>query len=71
MDPNVGVAVFTAIELVTLVLWLVLAGVPVGTHYAAIVLLAAGLFAEHVVSFNVGTGQPFFRFPLQRAGGSS
>jgi len=66
-NPNVGVVIFTAIELVTLVVWLVLAGVPLSitpAHVAAVAVLGVGLFFEHFVSYNVGTGQPPLTFPL-------
>ena len=69
MNPNVGVVVFTVIEVVTLVVWLILAGLPFDpspAHIAAVLALAIGIFFEHFVSYNVGTGQSFFRFPLQR-----
>jgi len=71
MNPNVGVLVFTVIELVTLVAWLVLAGVPLTVtpeHVAAVAVLGVGLFFEHFVSLNVGLGNPLFQFPIVRKG---
>lgn len=55
-----GVIIFTAVEVVTLVLWLVLAGVPLNGKLIAIVVLTAGLFIEHYISVNVGHGRPPF-----------
>ena len=55
-----GVVLFTLIELVTLVAWLILAGVPFTGKYIAVVVLAAGLLAEHYASVNVGRGKPPF-----------
>ena len=55
-----GLILFTAIELVTLVAWLVLAGIPFNGKVAAVVVLAVGLFAEHYVSIQVGAGRPPF-----------
>ena len=56
----IGVIIFTVIEIVTLVVWLILAGVPFRGGFAAIVVLAVGLFVEHYVSVNVGSGRPPF-----------
>lgn len=64
MNPNVGVIVFTVIEVLTMVGWLVLA--LAGYFVASVIVLSVGLFFEHFVSYNVGTGQPFFRFPVRR-----
>lgn len=64
MGPNLGVLIFTIIEVVTMAGWLALQ--LAGNTVVAIVVLAGGLFFEHFVSYNVGTGQPFFRFPLRR-----
>ena len=55
-----GVIIFTVIEIITLVAWLILAGVPFNGGYLAVVVLAAGLFLEHFVSVNVGAGRPPF-----------
>lgn len=55
-----GVIIFTVVEVVTLVLWLVLAGLPLNGKVAAIVVLTVGLFVEHYVSVNVGNGRPPF-----------
>jgi len=56
----VGTIVFTVVEVVTLVVWLVLAGVPFNGGYIAVAALAIGLFVEHYVSVNVGNGRPPF-----------
>lgn len=59
----VGVIVFTVIELVTLVVWLVFAGLPFGggpREIVAVAILTVGLFLEHYVSVNVGAGRPIF-----------
>lgn len=66
MNPTLGVAIFTGIELVALSLWLVGSGVHISVFGQ--MALAIGLFFEHFVSYNVGTGQPTFRFPLRRPG---
>jgi len=59
-----GLIVFTAVELVTLVAWLILAGVPFKGGYVAVIVLAVGLFLEHYVSVNVGAGRkPFGPLP--------
>lgn len=55
-----GVVLFTLVEVVTLVVWLVLAGVPLTGHYGAVVVLAIGLFLEHYISVNVGRGRSPF-----------
>jgi hypothetical protein len=53
-----GVLLFTLVEIVTLVVWLVLAGIPFNGKYLAVVVLAVGLFIEHYISVNVGAGRP-------------
>jgi hypothetical protein len=57
-----GTILFTAIELVTLVVWGVIlrlgAGLPFRTQVVAVVVLAAGLFVEHAISVQVGRGEP-------------
>lgn len=55
-----GIVIFTVIEVITLVLWLVLAGIPFNGHGLAVIILAIGLFVEHYVSVNVGQGRPPF-----------
>ena len=60
MNALAGVFLFTAIEIVTLVVWLVLAGVPFTGRIGAVLVLAVGLFLEHYVSVNVGRGRPAF-----------
>jgi len=64
LSPNIGVILFTAIEIVTMLAWLAL--VMAGYGVAGFIVLVVGLYAEHVVSYNVGTGQPFFRFPPRK-----
>ena len=59
-----GVLLFTAVEIGTLVAWLILAGLPFKGGYAAVAVLAVGLFAEHYASVNVGAGRtPFGSLP--------
>ena len=55
-----GVILFTVIEIVTLVVWLILAGVAFNGRVIAVAILAVGLFLEHFVSVNVGAGRPPF-----------
>lgn len=55
-----GVILFTVIEVVTLVGWLILAGLPFSGNVLAVLVLTGGLFAEHYVSVNVGHGRPPF-----------
>jgi len=55
-----GVLLFTAIEIVTLVVWLILAGMPFNGGVLAVLVLTVGLFVEHYVSVNVGAGRPPF-----------
>lgn len=55
-----GVIIFTLVEIVTLVLWLIFAGLPVRGGYVAVIVLAIGLFLEHYASVNVGAGRPVF-----------
>ena len=62
-----GVILFTLVEVVALVAWLILAGVPFRGGYAAVVVLSVGLFVEHYVSVNVGAGRPpFGKLPPDR-----
>ncbi len=62
-----GVILFTVIEVVTLVLWLVLAGLPLNGHVLAVLVLFVGLFIEHYISVNVGNGRPpFAKYPPVR-----
>lgn len=59
-----GVLLFTGVEFVALVAWLILAGVPFGNGYLAAGVLAVGLFLEHYISVNVGAGrQPLGPLP--------
>jgi len=59
-----GVIIFTAVEVIGLVVWLVLAGLPFNGKYWAVVALTAFLFVEHYVSVNVGNGRrPFGPLP--------
>jgi len=55
-----GIIIFTVIEVVGLVLWLILAGLPFNGKVLAVIVLAAFLFVEHYVSVNVGAGRPPF-----------
>jgi hypothetical protein len=55
-----GVIIFTVVEVITLVLWLILAGIPFSGKYLAVIVLAVGLFVEHYVSLNVGHDRPPF-----------
>ena len=61
-----GIIIFTAIELVVLVAWGLLLdlgrGLPLQTQIGAAVVLAIGLFLEHVVATNVGQNRPLFDF---------
>lgn len=62
-----GVITFTVIEIITLVVWLILAGVQFSGGYAAVAVLSVGLFVEHYVSVNVGSGRsPFGSLPPNR-----
>lgn len=56
----IGVLLFTVVEVVALVAWLILAGLPFRGEVGAVVVLAVGLFVEHYVSVNVGNGRPPF-----------
>jgi len=60
MKAFLGVLLFTAVEIVTLVAWLILAGVPFQGGFAAVAVLSVGLFIEHYTSVNVGNGRPPF-----------
>ena len=57
-----GVLIFTAIELATLIVWGVILnlgkGLPFLTQLIAALILAVGLFLEHLVSVNVGRERP-------------
>jgi len=64
MNINLGVAIFTVIEIITMAVWLAL--VLSGHVVAGTIVLSVGLFIEHVVSVNVGLGHPFFQFPIRR-----
>lgn len=58
-----GVLLFTAIEVVGLVVWLALAGLPFNgsvKEVLAVVALTVFLFGEHYVSVNVGNGRTAF-----------
>jgi hypothetical protein len=53
---------FTVVEVVTLVYWLVLAGVPLTVttpHILAVVVLIVGLFIEHYLSLRAGKYNTF------------
>lgn len=66
----IGVAVFTVIEVLTLSYWF--AGSTPPIHFSVIgkVVLAVGLYVEHLVSvvvgYNVGSGRPWYQYPLMR-----
>lgn len=70
MNALRGVIIFTVIEVVGLVVWLILAGLPFNPSVQsvlAVVVLAAILFVEHYVSVNVGAGRrPFGPLPPNR-----
>lgn len=58
-----GVLLFTAIEVIGLVAWLILAGLPFGgsvKEVFAVAVLTGFLFGEHYVSVNIGNGRPAF-----------
>ncbi len=66
MKPLIGIILFTGIEVVGLVAWLILAGLPFAVsaqHVAAVMVLAAVIGVEHLVAYNVGAGRPFFSIP--------
>jgi len=58
MNTLIGVIIFTVIEVITLVLWLILD--QEGYKYLAVIVLVVGLFIEHYVSVNVGNKRPPF-----------
>lgn len=66
MHPLAGIILFTVIETIGLVVWLILAGLPFDGQIAAVIVLLVFLFFEHLVAFNVGTGRPFFEIPQPR-----
>lgn len=54
-----GIILFTVIEVVTLVLWLIFALKPgIVNQVVAVVILAGGLFLEHLIATNVGRNVP-------------
>jgi hypothetical protein len=55
-----GVLLFTGIEVIGLVVWLILAGMPFNGQLGAVIALTVFLFGEHYVSVNVGHGRPPF-----------
>ena len=57
LNRILGILVFTVVELITLVIWLILAGVPYQGHILAIIVLFIGLFIEHYFSVNVAAGR--------------
>ena len=65
-----GLLLFTVVEVVTLIAWLVQAGVPFNPSaksVSAVVILAVGLFLEHYASVNVGSGRkPFGPLPSDK-----
>ena len=67
MRALVGVILFTLVEIITLVAWLILAGVPFKGGYLAVGVLAIGLFVEHFAAINIGAGRsPFGPLPPDR-----
>ena len=58
MSKLAGTILFTVIEVITLVVWLILARN--GETVLSAAVLAGGLFLEHYVSVNVGAGRPPF-----------
>ena len=58
MSKLAGTILFTVIEVITLVVWLILARN--GETIPSVVVLAVGLFLEHYVSVQVGAGKPWF-----------
>lgn len=62
-----GTIIFTLVEWVFFVVWGVILdlgkGLPFEKQVVAAVVLLVGLFVEHVISVNVGRGDPPFKFP--------
>jgi len=55
-----GLILFTVTEVITLVAWLIIAGLPFNGHVGAVAILIVGLFIEHYFSIQVGAGRPLF-----------
>lgn len=54
-----GILIFTVVEVITLVVWLVLAGLPLNGHISAVVVLFVGIFIEHYISVTVSQKRIF------------
>jgi len=65
-NPNVGVLVFSLIETLGVIVWLLLLRVEVpGNDVLAGVVLFVFYVVEHVVAFNVAKGRDWLQFPLR------
>lgn len=64
INKQAGIVVFTAVEVVTLVVWLAIALVAddVVDSIIAIIVLIGGFTAEHLITFNVIHKRPLFDF---------
>lgn len=64
INSQVGIVVFTAIEVVTLVVWLAIAlsSDDIVGSIIALAVLIAGFTAEHLITFNVIHKRPLFDF---------
>ena len=64
LNKQVGIVVFTAVEVVTLVVWLALAliATDVLISFLAIVVLIVGFTIEHLITFNVIHNRSLFDF---------
>lgn len=64
LNKQVGIIVFTAVEVVTLVVWLSLAlsATDILVSVLAIVVLIIGFTIEHLITFNVIHNRPLFDF---------
>lgn len=64
INKHVGIAVFTAIEVVTLVVWLAIAlsADDILSSIIALAVLIGGFTAEHLITFNVIHKRPLFDF---------
>jgi hypothetical protein len=63
MSSFLKIVIFTAVEVVGLVAWLILAGLPFQGHVEAVIVLFAVLLVEHIFSHNTGRGRPLISFP--------
>ena len=64
VNKQVGIVVFTAVEVVTLVVWLAIALVAddVLESIIAVIVLIVGFTVEHLITFNVIHKRPLFDF---------